>query len=126
MKNLQNALLKIEQTTLKVSGEKINQTQRNEMKSDILRALVSDLAELGFSVAETADGAVVVIENETANVFISFDGTVKNLDFDLDGAVAEHQESINAKLERERLATEKRERLAKEKAEKAEKTLKKA
>ena len=119
MKNLQAVLVEIENTALKVSGEKINQTQRNDMKNAIISALVADLTELGFATAHTKDGAIVQIENDTANVFISFDGTIKNLDFDLDGAVNEYTESVEAKAERERLAKEKKDKALKEKSAKA-------
>jgi hypothetical protein len=49
-------------------------------------------------------------------VYINLDTTIKNLDFDLDGAKQEHAESVSAKLERERLVKEKREKLAIEKS----------
>lgn len=118
MKNLQSVLTAIELATLKVSGEKINQTQRNQIKGDLIQALQAELVEQGLDATTTDDGVVVRVENETASVYLAFDVTVKNLDYDFDGAVAEHNEKVAARLERERLLAEKREKVAQEKAEK--------
>jgi hypothetical protein len=57
-----------------------------------------------------------MVENESTNLFINFDTTIKNLDFDLDGAKQEYSEKQTAKLEREKQLVEKREKLAREKA----------
>jgi hypothetical protein len=116
MKNLQNVIATLENATLKLSGEKLNQTQRNEFKAQLNKALVLDLNELGVDTHETREGIVVLVENSATNIYINFDTTIKNLDFDLDGAKQELAESVSAKLERENLLKEKREKLAKEKA----------
>jgi hypothetical protein len=116
MENLQNVIATLENATLKLSGEKLNQTQRNEFKATLQKALLNDLQALGLDAHETKEGIVLLVENSTSNVYINLDTTIKNLDFDLDGAKQEHADSVSAKLERENKLVEKREKLAKEKA----------
>jgi PDZ domain-containing secreted protein len=122
MKNLQNVIATLENATLKLSGEKLNQTQRNEFKASLQKALMLDLQELGIDTHETKEGVIVLVENSASNVYINFDTTIKNLDFDLDGAKQELAESVSAKLEREKLLKEKREKLAVEKSLKQKKS----
>lgn len=122
MKNLQNVLATLENATLKLSGEKLNQTQRNEFKAKLMSALMLDLQDLGIDTHNTKDGVVVRVENDTTNIYINLEATIKNLDFDLDGAKQELLEAQDAKLERETLAKEKREKLAKEKSSKVKKS----
>jgi ribosome-associated translation inhibitor RaiA len=116
MENLQNVLATLENATLKLSGEKLNQTQRNEYKATLQKALLEDLAKLGVEATLTTDGVVLMVENPATNLFISLEATIKNLDYDLDGAKQEFNEKVEAKLTRERLVVERREKLAKEKA----------
>ena len=122
MKNLQKVLATLESATLKLSGEKLNQTQRNEFKAMLTNALILDLQELSIDTHKTGDGVIVRVENDIANIYINFDTTIKNLDFDLDGAKQEYATLQEAKLERETLAKEKREKLAKEKTSKSKKS----
>ena len=122
MENLSKVLATLENATLKLSGEKLNQVQRNAFKSDLLNALVNDLVSLGLQATITSDGVVVMVENDTTNLYINLDATIKNLDFDLDSAKQEYQAKQEAKLEREALAKAKREKLAKEKSSKVKKS----
>jgi hypothetical protein len=122
MENLRNVLATLENATLKLSGEKLNQTQRNEFKANLQSALLSDLENLGLQATLTSDGVVLMIENDTSNLYINLETTIKNLDFDLDGAKQEYQAKLDAKLERETLAKAKREKLAKEKSSKVKKS----
>lgn len=122
MKNLQNVLATLENATLKLSGEKLNQTQRNEFKAMLTNALVLDLQEVGIDTHKTGDGVIVRVENDTTNIYINFETTIKNLDFDLDGAKQEYLDLQDAKVERDTLAKQKREKLAKEKTSKSKKS----
>ena len=122
MKNLQSVLATLENATLKLSGEKLNQTQRNEFKATLQSALLSDLIGLGLQATLTSEGIVIMIENSATNLFINLDTTIKNLDFDLDGAKQEYLEKQNLKVERETLAKQKREKLAQEKLSKSKKS----
>ena len=122
MKNLQNVLATLENATLKLSGEKLNQTQRNEFKANLMSALLSDLTELGIDATLTNDGIVLMVENSVSNIYIGLETTIKNLDFDLQGSKDEYLEKQNAKVERETLAKQKREKLAQEKLSKSKKS----
>jgi hypothetical protein len=122
MENLRNVLATLETATLKLSGEKLNQTQRNEFKANLQNALLSDLEALGLQATLTSDGVVLMIENSTSNLYINLETTIKNLDFDLDGAKEDYQAKLDAKVERETLAKQKREKLAKEKSSKVKKS----
>jgi hypothetical protein len=115
MKNLQNVVATLETAVVKLSGEKINQTQRNEFKANLQNALLEDLTTLGLQATLTSDGVVVMVENEVSNLYINFETTIKNLDFDLESAKVELETKQQAKLERERLVKVRKEKLAKEK-----------
>lgn len=122
MKNLQNVLATLENATLKLSGEKLNQVQRNEFKANLQNALLNDLVALGLQATLTSDGIVLMLENSVSNLYINFETTIKNLDFDLESAKQDYQEKLEAKVERETLAKQKREKLAKEKSSKIKKS----
>lgn len=122
MKNLQSVLATLENATLKLSGEKLNQTQRNEFKANLQSALLSDLIGLGLQATLTNDGIVLMVENSVSNIYIGLETTIKNLDFDLQGSQDEYLEKQNAKVERETLAKQKREKLAQEKLSKSKKS----
>lgn len=122
MKNLQNVLATLENATLKLSGEKLNQTQRNEFKASLQSALLTDLIGLGLQATLTSDGIVLMVENGASNIYIGFETTIKNLDYDLQSSVDEYTEKQNAKVERETLAKQKREKLAQEKVFKSKKS----
>lgn len=122
MKNLQNVLATLENATLKLSGEKLNQVQRNEFKANLQNALLNDLVALGLQATLTSDGIVLMLENSVSNLYINFETTIKNLDYDLESAKQDYQEKLEAKVERETLAKQKREKLAKEKSSKIKKS----
>lgn len=115
MENLQNVIASLENAEIKLSGEKVNQTQRNEFKGEIQKALLSDLISLGLQATLTSEGIVLMIENDKTNLFVNIEATIKNLDFDLESAKQEFAEKQMAKLEREKSLKEKREKVAKEK-----------
>lgn len=115
MKNLQNVVAELESAVIKLSGEKINQTQRNEFKARLQNALLTDLNGLGLQSTLTSDGVVIMVENDTSNLYINFETTIKNLDFDLESAKVELETKQQAKLEREKLVKERKEKLAREK-----------
>lgn len=100
---------------LKGTNDKINQTQRNEIKAYGLSAIERDLVENGLTVHRTKDGLVVEIPNNEFGVIYSvIDFKIKNLDYDVDGAVAEYNEAI---AERERKVLEKAAKVKKVKGE---------
>lgn len=121
MENLLKVLADIESAELKLNGEKINQVQRNGFKASLMSALVSDLEALGISATLTKDGVVIMVENQATNIYVNLDGTIKNLDFDLDGAKQEYAESIEAKATREAEAKARKEKALSQKATKKQK-----
>jgi len=114
MEKFQNVLTGIKGLALKESNDKINQVQRNEMKASVLEALQADFAGV-TNVFRTKDGLVLEIANDEIGTFYAVvDFTIKNLDYDVDGAVAEYEESI---LEKERKALAKAEKVKASKGE---------
>jgi hypothetical protein len=122
MENLQNVIATLENAKLKLSGEKLNQVQRNEFKATLQNALLKDLEALGLQATLTTDGIVLMVENEISNLYIGLETTLKNLDYDLQGARDEYLEKQSSKVQREALAKAKREKLAREKSSKIKKS----
>lgn len=97
-------------TTLKMSGDNINQTQRNELKGATVQALHDLLKANGVEVALTSKGVAMVLDTATNRKFIvEIDAVVKNAKYDLAQEVADYQDILNERAERERLRLEKRE-----------------
>lgn len=122
MNNLIAIVAAIKSKVFKLSGSKINQSERNTFKSDTLTALMADLNEIG-SVHRTADGIILEVENdELGVVYLEFDVKVKDTEFNLDEAVADYTAKVEARSERVQLAAERKAKLASEKANKPAKT----
>ena len=117
MKNIQSVVNAVKGKVFKLSGEKINQTERNSFKNELLAALVSDLQGIG-GIYRTTDGVVLEIANDELGVIhLEFDVKVKNTDFDVTTASQEYMDTITARVERvQDAAKRKAERLAKGKA----------
>lgn len=105
----------LNEADLKGSDTKINQVQRNGIKTYGLDALQRDLTDNGFTVHRTKEGLVIEIANqEFGTIFTVLDFKVKDLDFDVQEAVTEYNDAI---AERERKALEKAEKVKKAKGE---------
>lgn len=116
MKNIQSIVAAVKGKVFKLSGEKINQTERNAFKNEILSALVSDLEGIG-GIYRTVDGIVLEVANDELGVIhLEFDVKIKNTDFDVTAASDEYLQTITARVERvQEAAKRKAERLAKSK-----------
>jgi hypothetical protein len=116
MKNIQSIVAAIKGKVFKLSGEKINQVERNSFKNEILGALVNDLQGIG-GIYRTNDGVILEVSNDELGVIhLEFDVKVKNTDFDVTSASDEYQQTITARVERvQEAAKRKAERLAKSK-----------
>jgi len=114
MKNIQSIVAAVKGKVFKLSGEKINQVERNSFKNEILAALVSDLQGIG-GIYRTNDGVILEVSNDELGVIhLEFDVKVKNTDFDVTSASDEYQQTITARVERvQEVAKRKAERLAK-------------
>ena len=116
MKNIQSVVAAIKGKVFKLSGEKINQTERNSFKNELLAALVADLECIG-GIYRTNDGVILEVSNDELGVIhLEFDVKIKNTDFDVTAASDEYLQTITARVERvQDAAKRKAERLAKSK-----------
>lgn len=102
--------------TLKATNEKLNQTQRNKMKIELLDLIMeslrqnidSDYIELG----RTKDGIVISLDNENVGFIpIALDIKIMGLDYDLDFESQEYENDKiakqQAKAERQKAKAEK-------------------
>jgi hypothetical protein len=114
MNKLQSVVAAIKGKVFKLSGNKINQTERNSFKSETLAALMNDLSSVG-SVSRTSDGIVLEVQNDELGViYLEFDVKVKDTEFDLTEAVADYNTKVEAAADRiASAAKRKAERLAK-------------
>ena len=108
--------------TLRESNGKLNQTDRNTLRHDLMEALASDL-----DAVMTSDGAVIEMQHEEWGMIpVEVSIKIKDPNFDIDTAVDEYQEKL-AKAEAKRLEAEHRaaERKLKQDALKASREAKK-
>lgn len=116
MNKLQSVVAAIKSKVFKMSGDKINQTERNAFKSEVLASLLSDLGSVG-SVSRTSDGIVLEVENdELGVVYLEFDVKIKDVSFDLNEAVTDYQTLVDARTERVTSAAKRKEQRIAEKA----------
>ena len=109
MNKLSSVVAAIKSKVFKMSGDKINQTERNSFKSEVLASLLSDLASVGI-VSRTADGIVLEVENDELGViYLEFDVKVKDTSFDLQDAVIDYQAKVAAAAERVTAAAKRKE-----------------
>jgi hypothetical protein len=101
-KNMENLQTLVQATNTKkftVSKDKIKQTERNALKSDILEALSSDLADSIEVVGRSKEGIVIALPNEMeGSIYAVVDVVLKNLDFDPEILISEYE---TAKAEKE-------------------------
>lgn len=104
-KNMENLQALVQATNTKkfsVSKDKIKQTERNALKSDILEALSSDLADSIEVVGRSKEGVIIALPNEMeGSIYGVVDVVLKNLDFDPEILISEYE---MAKAEKERKA----------------------
>jgi hypothetical protein len=116
MNKLNAVVAAIKSKVFKMSGDKINQTERNAFKSEVLASLLSDLGSVG-SVSRTSDGIVLEVENdELGVVYLEFDVKIKDVSFDLNEAVTDYQTLVDARTERVTSAAKRKEQRIAEKA----------
>jgi hypothetical protein len=104
------------------NGEAIKQTERNEIKSELLQAIATDLSQLlGVEILKVDKGFGFMLPNDNeGSVPMVIDLTVKSMDFDVvaenEAVVAKDKEKLQALLERQR-EKETKFKVAKEKRE---------
>lgn len=111
MNNFITLLTRLASTKLELSeganGVSIKQTQRNQLKAEMLEALVDGLSELGVSVAKVDKGYAISVPNDEEGSFTAvLDLTIKSMDFDMyaenEAIVAKEAEKAEAVLARQR------------------------
>lgn len=82
MENLSKRMSVIEAQEFKVSNGKLNQVERNTMKSEILAAIGLDLPE-GTVIGKCKEGLIVEVPNDNeGSITFILDIKIKPLDFD--------------------------------------------
>jgi hypothetical protein len=112
---MEKFITKVEEMRLKVVNDKINQTQRNAIKSDFMNSLVELFASKGLTLHRVKEGLILKVENDEHDLHFEIDAVVKSLDYDL---VANVDEFIALQSEKQTRAIElnaKKEKLLKEK-----------
>lgn len=113
-------------TTTAGGKEKIQQTERNNLRVELLESLLADLAGTDFKVARTKDGILVEIPNNSiadgisrdsigsGALTLAFEVSIKDIDADLEYLAEEYETDqatkAQAKAERTAKAQKKRER----------------
>jgi hypothetical protein len=104
------------------NGEAVKQTERNEIKSELLQAIATDLSQLlGVEMLKVDKGFGFMLPNDNeGSVPMVIDLTVKSMDYDVvaenEAVVAKDKEKLQALLERQR-EKENKFKVAKEKRE---------
>ena len=119
MKQFMELLTRLASTKLEISegvnGVNIKQTQRNQLKAEMLEALVEGLSDLGLSVAKVDKGYAISVPNDDDGSFTAvLDLTIKSMDFDM---YAENEAVLSKDAAKaEAILTRQREKEAKYKA----------
>ena len=109
MLNLKELQERVKGQKFTVNGAKLKQTERNQLKSDTLDALTTDLTEGLQVVGRCKEGVIVAFENdEEGAIYGVVDIVIKNLDFEPEVLLDEYALSLEEKAERERKLAEKR------------------
>jgi hypothetical protein len=110
---MKNFIEKVGEMSLKVTNEKINQTQRNSLKGEFLNSLVEMFKEQGIELYRTPSGLVLKVEGKEHDIHFEIDAVVKNLDYDLIANVDEYKELVETRNEKAKeLAQKKAKRIA--------------
>lgn len=111
MKQFKDLLTRLAQTKLELSeganGVSIKQTQRNQIKAEMLEALADALSDLNLDVVKVEKGYAISIPNDEDGSFTAvLDLTIKSTDYDIfaenEAVLAKEQEKAEAVLARQR------------------------
>jgi len=92
-----------------VSKDKIKQTERNALKSDILEALSSDLETSIEVVGRSKEGIIIALPNEIeGSIYAVVDVVLKNLDFEPEVLIDEYEKAKAEKEAKAKALAEKR------------------
>lgn len=120
-----NYVEKVENAKLTISGGKIKQTERNELKELAVEGLLDLLSNQGVDCFRVEKGIAVVVDNTPSKKPITFviNPVFKNTTYDLDADIQAYEEKVEAAKERARKREEtKAAKLAAKKGEKSSET----
>lgn len=88
MEQFKNLLTRLAQTKLEISegaaGTNIKQTQRNQIKAEMLEALVEALSPLNLDIVKVDKGYAISVPNDEEGQFTAvIDLTIKSQDYDM-------------------------------------------
>jgi hypothetical protein len=114
---MEKFITKVGEMSLKVTNEKINQTQRNALKGEFLNSLVEMFKEHNIELHRTSSGLVLKIEGKEHDLHFELDAVVKGLDYDLIANVDEYNALVETRTEKaNELAEKKAKRIAETKS----------
>lgn len=92
-----------------VSNDKIKQTERNALKSDLLEALSSDLANGIEIIGRSKEGVIVALHNDIeGSIYGVIDIVVKDLNFEPDLLIDEYIQAQADKVAKAKAQEQKR------------------
>ena len=112
---MKDLIEKVQTLKLRSSGEKIHQTDRNNLRADIQKAQ----AELykNYQMYQTKEGICVVFENEELGAIpVIFSATIKDLNFDFE----QEEKDYLAEIEEKKAKAEQKAKETQEKKAKAD------
>lgn len=96
LENFEKLMEDINKRELPVKDDKIAQTYRNQLRSELMNALCED-----FDGTRTVDGIILEIPNEIEGaVFVELNVKIKGFDYDVEEAAQIYQEKLDRKEER--------------------------
>lgn len=99
MEKLTQLVLKTEKQKFSVSKDKIKQTERNALKSDLLEALSSDLTSGIEVIGRSKEGIIIALQNDIEGaIYGVIDVVIKDFTFEPDLLIDEYQESQADKI----------------------------
>jgi hypothetical protein len=107
------------------SEKMIVQKERNELKYNLLEGIIDTLVEQGLEadlIHRTSEGYIYELQNAEHGVIpIQIDIKVKDIDYDLEGAIEDWQQKVDERRMKERQKQEVEDRKAAKRAAKAKK-----
>lgn len=103
MKTLNEVIATLIDREIKLTDDKINQSDRNAIRAMLMDALCVDLGG-----TMTSDGIIIEIpHDELGCLMAEVTIKMKSLDYDIESAATEYQEKLTAKAEKEKAKAEK-------------------
>ena len=106
---MKNLIQELQEITIKMSGDNINQTQRNEIKANANQGLKELLVESGLQAVLVNGGVAFEIKSASGRkVKIVIDAVIKNKLYDLETESQAYIDTMNERAEKERIKAERK------------------